>query len=213
MTYDIQKFTNRHPTLKFFSSHPPKKSESSKIVEEDSIADLVHFVSNQIDNVPNKNIGNPFIDINMIRWFASLNQTAFMSYYKSSAYIAKLYRTAQCGEYCNILYLDLEHYLPPRSVIEIFSARWRNGFDHSYIKIKLPKGYQWPDGSRVRFCDAWHIKDHPESKGIYSATEMNEILRYYGHSHPFSILSETARHTSHIYPIPFIKNATYLVTH
>jgi hypothetical protein len=198
MTYNIQKLTDRHPTIHFFSSYSPQKSESSKIVEEDPVADLVHFVSNQIDNVPNKNIGNPFIDINIMRSFACLNQYAFMNYYIASAYFAKLYRTAQCGEYCNILYLDLEGYLPPHSIIEIFSARWRNGFDHSYIKIKLPKGYQWPDGSHVRFCDAWHIKDHPESKGIYSAKEMNEILKYYGHSHPCIIASETARHTSYI---------------
>lgn len=170
-------------------------------LSEAPFVSLVHLVSNRIQHVPNKGIGSPYASIGYLRSLVSYHAYQFCCFYMASAYFALLLQLAHCSEFCDILSIELERLLPPGTYIDIYSAYWRNGFDHAYIKIKLPKNYLWEGGGRVRFCDAWHIKDNPSSKGLYTAAEINQILNNYGQGEsPYLMFCRASKYLSS--PIP-----------
>lgn len=149
----------------------------------------VSWAEQNIDHVPNRKIGHPNARISMIRELIHNSLPYFGDFALASAYISLLYRTAQCGEFSNILYTILGPGLPKGTVIEIFLATWAIN-NHSYIKVKLPSGYVWQDGERVRFCDVWYKKNMADTPGVYTALEMNQILKIIGRSKkPIEIIS------------------------
>jgi len=150
-----------------------------RMISDEVLRNPVLWIEQNIDHVPNKKIGHPKARIIPIRRLINNSLPYFGDFALASAYISLLYRTAQCGEFSYILYTILGPSLPKGTIVEIFLATWDTD-NHAYIKVKLPPGYIWQDGERVRFCDVWYKRTTADTQGVYTALEMNQVLKNIG---------------------------------
>ena len=165
-------FTKQNPSNFFKSSDHPK------IISDDILINFVSYISNNIDHVPNKNIGYPYADMGALRAIIFNSLPYFQNIYYASAYVSLFFRMAQCGEFSDIFYTQVPQ-LPYGTIVEKFTAWWPDN-NHAYIKIKLPEGHVWPNGDRVRFCDAWYKKYTTSSSGVFNTIDMNLVLKEIG---------------------------------